>query len=143
MAAARARIVNTKSVSLLAVAGLAPGLVVAAPAAQAATPADLVITELAYGGNASGVYANDTGDGEYVELTNIGGTAQDVSGWHFDTSTSTTITTPSPSAGVSLSGLDGGSTVQPGESVIITDLSAADFRTEWGLKSTVKVVSDG
>ena len=89
MAAARARIVNKTSVSLLAVATLFAGLLVVAPAAQAATPANLVITELAYGGNAA--YSGDGGDGEYVELTNIGGAAQNVSGWFFDSSSATAI----------------------------------------------------
>ena len=60
---------------------------------------------------------------------------------------STTISTPSPTAGLSLAGLADGSgtntVVAPGESVIITDLTPADFRTEWGLKSSVKVINDG
>jgi hypothetical protein len=116
--------------------------------ASAAGGADLVVTELAYGGLASGAhaYSGDGGDGEYVELTNIGDAAQDVSGWYFDTSASTTISAPSATAGTSLAGLANGSgtntVIQPGESVIITDLTPADFRTEWGLKSSVKVVND-
>ncbi|HTR70061.1 MAG TPA: lamin tail domain-containing protein [Mycobacteriales bacterium] len=131
--------------SLVAITALAAGLLIVAPSAHAAGAADLVITELAYGGNAA--YGGDSGDGEYVELTNIGGAAQDVSGWFFDSSSSTTISAPSPTAGVSLATLADGSgtntVVAPGESVIVTDLTPADFRTEWGLTPSVKVVNDG
>jgi hypothetical protein len=143
--AARARIVNSRTGSLVAVIAFVAGLLIAAPPAHAADPAKLVITELAYGGNAA--YTGDPGDGEYVELTNVGGTAQDVSGWFFNSSASTTITAPAPTAGRSLASLADGSgtnaVVAPGESVIITDLAPADFRAEWGLKPSVKVVNDG
>ncbi len=100
------RIMNKRIGSLLAVTALGAGLLVAAPAAHAADPADVVITELAYGGNAA--YAGDGGDGEYVELTNVGGTAQDLSTWLFDSSSSTTITAPSPTAGLPLAGFADG-----------------------------------
>jgi hypothetical protein len=128
------------SISLVVAAVTGLGI---APAAHAAA-ADLLVTEIAYGGNA--VYG-DGGDGEYVELTNVGDAAQDVSGWYFSSSASLAITTPLATAGQSLAGLADGSgtntVVQPGESVIITDLTPAHFRTEWGLKSSVKVVNDG
>ena len=137
---------STKTRSLVAVTTLAAGLLVAVPpAAQAAAPADVVITEVAYGGNAA--YSGDSGDGEYVELTNVGGFAQDVAGWFYDSSSATVITTPSPTAGLSLATLadtSGTNTVvAPGESVVITDLAPADFRAEWGVKSSVKVINDG
>ena len=116
--------------------------VVFAPAAQAAGP-NIVVTEISYGGlNVIGA-----ADGEYVELTNIGDASQDVSGWRYSTSATAAIVTPSPTAGISLGALADGSgtntVIAPGESVIITDLTPATFRTEWNLSSAVKVINDG
>jgi hypothetical protein len=89
------------------------------------------ITEFAYGGNAA--YSGDLGDGEYIELTNVGDAPQDFTGWHYNTA-------PSATGAIDLSSFG---TVAAGESVLITDLTPADFRTEWGLKSSVKVINDG
>lgn len=89
------------------------------------------ITEFAYGGKVAGA---DGGDGEYAELTNIGDAPQDLAGWTYDDSAA------SASGGLSLRGLG---TVAPGESVIVTDLSADEFRTDWHLKSSVDVLSNG
>ena len=88
----------------------------------AAVPASaaISITEWAYQG----------GGGEFVEFTNLGAAAVDMTGWSFDDS--------SQAAG-SLSLSDFG-IVAPGESVIVTDLTAEAFRTEWSLPNTVKVV---
>jgi len=91
----------------------------------------LRITEFAYGGKVAGAGG---GDGEYAELTNIGGGSVDLTGWTYDNSTATAAT------GLSLSSLG---TVAAGESVIVTDLSAAEFRTDWNLKDSVKVLSNG
>ena len=110
----------------LAAGALAVGVV--APAAQAATGESIRITEFAYGGLiATG------GDGEYIELTNVGDAAQDMSGWSYANVGAT------PGA-TSLSSLG---TIAPGESVILTDATPAAFRADWGLKDTVKVISDG
>ncbi len=107
-----------------------------AGAAHATGTPNIQITEVAYGGLASGThaYAGDTGDGEYLELTNVGDAAQDMTGWYDDVAQGT-----SAANRLDLSGFG---TIQPGESVIVTDLSAADFRNEWGLKSSVKVLTD-
>lgn len=82
--------------------------------------AELRITEWAYG----------AGSGEYVELTNVGASPIDFSGWSFDDDSR------SPGS-FSLSGLG---TVAPGESVIMTESSASDFRAAWSLPLTVKVL---
>jgi predicted extracellular nuclease len=67
---------------------------------------------------------------EFIEFTNLGSTAVDFTGWSFDDS--------SRSAGsVSLSGFG---SVAAGESVILSEVSAADFRIEWNLATTVKVI---
>jgi predicted extracellular nuclease len=84
--------------------------------------AAISITEWAYQG----------GGGEFVEFTNLGATAVDMTGWSFDDN--------SGAAGsFSLSGFG---VVAPGESVIVTDITAAAFRTEWNLAPTVKVVGE-
>jgi hypothetical protein len=104
---------------------------VVASAAHADPAAAIRITEFAYGGKVAGAGG---GDGEYAELTNVGDAPQDLTGWTYDNSAASAAT------GLSLSGLG---TVAPGESVIVTDLSADEFRTDWGLKATVKVLSNG
>ncbi|WGL53507.1 lamin tail domain-containing protein [Nocardioides sp. BP30] len=111
--------------------GLAGAAVIAPPAHAAA--ANVQITEIAYGGKVTG---SATGDGEYVEITNEGDAAADLTGWSYATG----ATAPTAPGGVSLSSLG---TLAPGESAIVTDLSAAEFRTEWDLASSVKVVSNG
>ncbi|WP_428307097.1 lamin tail domain-containing protein [Lacipirellula sp.] len=84
--------------------------------------AAISITEWAYQG----------GGGEFVEFTNLGAAAVDMTGWSFDDNTGV-------AGSLSLSGFG---IVAPGESVILTDLTAAAFRTEWNLAPTVKVVGE-
>ncbi|MHA7984379.1 lamin tail domain-containing protein [Rathayibacter sp. CAU 1779] len=126
LAALRPAVV-TASALVLAVAGL-----VAVPATASASPAasSVAITEFAYGGLIGG--SSVGGDGEYVEVTNVGASAVDVSGWSYGT-------TAAPGT-VSLSGFG---TLAAGESAIITDVTPAEFRADWGLKDSVKVVNDG
>ncbi len=69
-------------------------------------------------------------DGEFIEFTNVGDTAQDMTGWSFDDSSRT-------AGSFSLSGYG---TVQAGESVILSDVSAATFHTNWNLCTGVKVI---
>jgi predicted extracellular nuclease len=69
-------------------------------------------------------------NGEYVEIANRGPTAVDLTGWSFDDSTRTP-------GSLSLSSLG---TLAVGEAAIITDLTDAAFRTEWGLSATAKVL---
>jgi predicted extracellular nuclease len=76
---------------------------------------------------------NGTGEtGEYIEFTNLGSTAVDFSGWSFDDDSNNPGT-------VSLSAFG---LVNPGESVILTEASAADFRSVWNLSSNVGVIGD-
>ncbi|MFN7725559.1 MAG: lamin tail domain-containing protein [Rubrivivax sp.] len=84
-----------------------------------AAQAQVQITEWMYSGNGP----------EFIEFTNMGSTAISLVGWSFDDDSRT--------AGVvNLSGLG---TLGVGESLILTEASAADFRAAWGLASTVKV----
>jgi hypothetical protein len=68
--------------------------------------------------------------GEFVEFTNVSNVPIDLTGWSFDDNNRT------PGAfDLSAAGL-----VQPGESVVVTENSAAAFRSAWGLSSSVKVL---
>ncbi|HVD99500.1 MAG TPA: lamin tail domain-containing protein [Cytophagaceae bacterium] len=84
------------------------------------------ITEFMYKGGGTG------GLGEFVELTNVGGTAVDMTSWSFDDNSET------PGS----MGLGAFGTVQPGESVIFTEIDAATFRSNWHLCSGIKVIGN-
>ncbi|HVT29227.1 MAG TPA: lamin tail domain-containing protein [Lacipirellulaceae bacterium] len=71
-------------------------------------------------------------NGEFIEFTNVGSSPIDMNGWSFDDDSQTPST-------VDLSGFG---TVAAGESVILTEVPAADFRTSWGLSASVKIVGD-
>ncbi|MEW5823148.1 MAG: DUF3616 domain-containing protein [Pseudomonadota bacterium] len=85
-----------------------------------ANPCGLRITEYMYDGV----------DGEFVEFTNLGPLPLDMNGWSFDDDSRLAGT-------VSLSAFG---TVQVGESVILTDAAASDFRTAWGLCANQKII---
>lgn len=68
---------------------------------------------------------------EFVELTNIGNTTIDMTGWSYDDSSQT----------AGSEDLSGFGMVGAGESVIFAELSDVDaFRTAWGLAASVKVI---
>jgi uncharacterized protein YjiK len=76
-------------------------------------------------------YSYSSLNGEFVEFTNTGATAVDMTGWSFDDNSRI-------AGSFSLSGFG---VVKPGESVIITEtVDVAAFRTAWGLPATVKVL---
>jgi predicted extracellular nuclease len=86
--------------------------------------ASMEITEWMYQGLGTG------GLGEFAEFTNTGATAIDLTGWSYSDN--------SRVAGhVSLSAFG---VVAPGESVILTESAITDFRTEWGLGTSVKII---
>jgi predicted extracellular nuclease len=80
----------------------------------------LRITEFMYQGS----------NGEFVEFTNVGDQPVDTAGWSYADSSRV----PGDVA------LDAFGTVQPGESVILTDTAAGAFRAAWGLCPGVKVI---
>lgn len=84
--------------------------------------------------NAAGVYITEwmySGDGgEFVELTNLSGGDIDFSGWSYDDESRLPSTFD----------LSGFGIVANGESVIFTEDSAVQFRTDWGLDASVKVL---
>lgn len=81
-------------------------------------PGTMRITEYQYNGS------------EFVEFTNVGATAVDMTGWSFDDNSRT--------AG-SFS-LDAFGIVEPGESVILSEVGAASFRSTWGICDGIKVI---
>lgn len=87
------------------------------PPAEPAAP-NVKITEWEYNGS------------EFVEFTNLGDAAVDMTGWSFSDDSATAGDVSLSSAG----------TVAPGESFILSEASAATFRAEWKLADSVKVV---
>lgn len=80
---------------------------------------------------ASGSIGGGTGLGEFIEITNIGGSAIDLTGWSFDDLSAV------PGA-FSISGLG---VLAAGSSAIITENADANaFRTGWGLSGSVAVI---
>lgn len=102
----------------IALAALTAVLLLAGRPAHAA----MRFTEWLYSGN----------DGEFMELTNVGGLPIDMTGWSYDDN----------SRAPGSFSLTGFGVVQPGESVIISEPAAATFRTSWGLSASVKVLGD-
>ncbi|MEN0085851.1 MAG: lamin tail domain-containing protein, partial [Leifsonia sp.] len=91
-------------------------------AAQAAAAPDVRITEW--------MYSPGTTGGEFIEFTNLGTTPISLTGWSFDDDSRTPGTVALDSLG----------TLAPGESAIVTESTAAAFRTEWSLGAGVKVL---
>ncbi len=71
----------------------------------------------------------DGSNGEYVEITNLGGSSVNMNGWSFDDDSN------SPGS-FSLSILG---TLAAYETAIITEATASNFRTAWGLSPSVKI----
>jgi predicted extracellular nuclease len=94
----------------------------AAALAVNAAQAKIEITEWMYNGNAD----------EFIELTNMGTAPVDFAGWRYDDSE-----TPDASSGLDLSAFG---TVAVGASVIISERSAALFRSAWNLGAAVKII---
>jgi hypothetical protein len=93
---------------------LALGLIVSlAPVASG----EMVISEWMYNGSGTG------NTGEFIEFTNIGYAAVDMTGWSFDDDSRIAGTVSLSAFGV----------VAPGQSVILTDETAATFAAIWGL----------
>lgn len=89
-------------------------------AGQASAASGVFITEWLY----------DAPSGEFVEFTNLSGSAVDFAGWSFDDDSRISGVFDLSSFGI----------VEHGESVIITEASAAAFRANWGLDASVKVL---
>ncbi len=69
---------------------------------------------------------------EFVEFTNLGSLDVDFSGWSFD----------DDSRVAGSFDLSAFGTVAPGESVILSEATAADFRSLWNLPLSVKIIGE-
>lgn len=77
--------------------------------------------------------------GEYIELTNLDTVnAADVTGWAYDDGAS-----PTRAGGATLFSSLGLTSIDAGESIILTEISASLFRTYWSLDDSVRVFSYG
>lgn len=97
-------------------------LLLALAACTAHAAPSVAITEWMYKG----------GVAEFVEFTNLGGTAISLAGWSFD----------DDSRLPGVLDLSAFGTVAAGESVLITETDAAVFRSDWGLSADVKVIGN-
>lgn len=84
------------------------------------SPRLMRITEFMYGGT----------NGEFIEFTNVGSAAIDMTNWSFSDNGETP-------GDVSLSAFG---IVKPGESVILTETAANTFRTDWALCNGQKII---
>ncbi len=92
-------------------------------AALSASAQDTIrITEYLYTGNSD----------EYVEFTNVGAIAVDMTGWSYDDDSQVPGTTDLSAFGV----------VQPGESVIMSEGTVANFQIDWNVPLTLKIVGN-
>lgn len=72
------------------------------------------------------------GSGEFIEFTNTSDQPIDLTGWSMDDSGATAGAFDLSAFGV----------VEPGESVIVTESVAADFRAAWGLPEEIKIIGE-
>src|ERR1700761_2800932 len=96
-----------------------------ASGAYADTLPDVRITEF--------MYKNESSPAEFVQITNLGTTAVDMTGWSEDDSTGQPGVHP----------LSGFGVLQPGESAILAETDQATFDAAWNLPSTVPFVDEG
>ncbi len=82
--------------------------------------ADVRITEYMYAG----------ANGEFVEFTNLGSQPVDMTGWSFDDDSREPGSFDLSAFGV----------LAPGESVVLTETAASEFRTAWSLDAKTKVL---
>jgi predicted extracellular nuclease len=90
-------------------------------------PAGIVISEWMYNGLGTGSV------GEFVEFTNTGPTAVNMTGWSFDDDSRVPGTVSLSAFGI----------VDPGKSVILTDVTAAPFAANWNLTGVSIIGGNG
>lgn len=93
---------------------------IAATSVVSAAHAQVRITEWMYSGEGP----------EFVEFTNLGSTAVDFAGWSYDDDSRTAGVLDLSAFGI----------VAAGETVLITEGDADQFRTSWSLASSVKII---
>ncbi|WP_411846759.1 choice-of-anchor I family protein [Roseibacillus persicicus] len=89
---------------------------------SASAQSGLLVTELKSNGDG----------GDFWELTNVGGSLVDLTGWSWDDDSAVLGTIVIPD----------GTTIAPGESLIFTGVDEAEFRAYWNLDAAVQVLFD-
>ncbi len=122
---------------MIRTAPIQTALLVAAAGTAATANANIRITEYMYSATS----------GEYLELTNLGSTPVDMTGWVYDDSSAVFSPANATGADDALGNdqgllLDAFGIVQPGESVIITESVDFIFRADWNLGASVKIISE-
>lgn len=108
-----------------------PAALIAA-ACGAPALADVRITEFMSEGQGDTLSGNGgRRQREFFELTNLGSLSVDVSTWSYNDNNTNDPHNFGPEIGL----------IGPGESVVFTQMAAADFRTYWGLGPSVRVFS--
>lgn len=98
---------------------------VLAAVAPAFAAAELRFTEFEY--NTHNTVGSNKGS--FVEITNVGDAAQDLTGYQ--------VLEDKGAVSIASAG-----TIAPGESIVVTAVTGAQFRTYWNLPASVKVVGD-
>ncbi|MCB5188744.1 FxDxF family PEP-CTERM protein [Methylobacillus caricis] len=111
-------------INKLIVAGVVALSAFSAVPALAANPYNVYITEWSYQS------AHSSELGEYIELSNLGTTDVDFTNWSYDDDSRNSLTFNLSDFGI----------VKAGESVIVTEIGADEFRARWGLDDSVKVI---
>lgn len=94
------------------------------------TAAVLLTAAAAHGQVRITEWAYAAGTGEYFELTNTGATAVDMTGWSYDDDSNTPGSFDLSSFGL----------IAAGESIVVTEAVAADFRAAWGLPGNIRIL---
>lgn len=94
--------------------------------AFAANAYNVYITEWSYQSRGAGEL------GEYIEISNLGAGDVDFTNWSYDDDSRNSLTFM----------LSGFGVVKAGESVILTEISADEFRARWGLSAAIKVLGN-
>ncbi|MPS47706.1 FxDxF family PEP-CTERM protein [Methylobacillus sp.] len=89
-----------------------------------ANPYNVYITEWSYQSRHSSEL------GEYIEISNLGSSDVDFTNWSYDDDSRTSLVFNLSDFGI----------VKAGESVVITEIGADEFRARWGLSDDVKVI---
>lgn len=106
----------------------------AALAAGSGAFANVRITEfMSEGQGLTGSGSGANRQREFFEITNLGTAAVDVTGWSYNDNNVNDPNNWGDSIG----------SIAAGESIVFTQMSAADFRTYWNLSAAVRIVSYG
>ncbi len=116
------------SASIVAVVAAVGSCAMIAPAATA----QVRITEfMSEGQGDSGQGNGGRRQREFFEITNLGSASVDVSTWSWNDNNANDPHNWGPSIG----------SINAGESIVFTQMTAADFRTYWGLSQSVRIFS--